>query len=738
MSYFMTRMLARQDGVDDLCLMPSVSEEGVAKQLYTRLMKNKIYTGVGEVLIAVNPYQRLNIYGDVHVKKYKSASLSDTSPHIYGLAERAYRRMKDDKKAQAVIISGESGAGKTESAKLILHYVSSVSGSSQLSSKMKQIILECNPLLESFGNAKTIRNNNSSRFGKYLELHFNQNGEPVGGQTSNFLLEKTRVTFQGRNERNFHILHQIFCADQGMLDNFYLTQPDDFTYTSQSGCLYVDGLDDQKWWNEVNQAMSTVNMEEQEKWQIFQTLAAILHIGNISFTGRDAPAQPREGTEYYIQVAAYLLQVDSQQLYKAITHKKVTMGGRRGSVVEIPQNADQATQIRDALAKELYSKTFDYIIWKVNQVMYPQGAARSQTIGILDIYGFEIFKKNSFEQFCINYVNEKLQQIFIELTIKGEQREYHYEQIPWKNVEFFDNGVVCELIEGKNPPGIMLVLDDTCKALHAMDSRSSDDNFLDKVQGTMGNHPHLHVQGRGMFTVKHYAGDVRYTTDGFCFKNMDNLYESLEACMSTSQMQLVSYLWQPKENRPGRGPSTSSMKIRSSAKALVGQLMQCAPHYVRCIKPNEEKAAMYMDEKRTLHQIKYLGIVQNVKVKKAGYAFRAHYETFWNGFYMLHPKYDQLSGSPMQIIQQLVSYLMKSHGNYINQGEFAFGVSKVFISTPQTIFFLEELREQKKDPAAYAAKVKAFEEADRAAERAENAMKKPSGKKKKKGGCVIS
>jgi len=730
----MSRMLARQDGVEDLTLITNNNETAVGSQLHTRLMRNKIYTNIGEVLIAVNPYKRLNIYGDTHIKKYQAASLSDTSPHIYALAERAYRRMRDNRQMQAVIISGESGAGKTESAKLILHYVSSVSGSSQVATQMKKIILECNPLLESFGNAKTVRNNNSSRFGKYLELYFNDKAEPVGGQTSNFLLEKTRVTFQGRGERNFHIFYQLFTADSQTLQHFYLTQPEDFNYTSQSGTMYVDGMDDARTFNEVQQAMSTINMDENEKWQIFQTLAAILHIGNIQFEGSNTPPNLVEGSEYYVQVAAYLLGVDTEALYKSITHKKITMGGRRGSVVEVPQNRDQATQIRDALAKELFSRTFDHIISRVNQAMYPKNYVRGQSIGILDIYGFEIFKKNSFEQFCINYVNERLQQIFIELTIKGEQREYHQEQLPWRDVPFFDNKVVVELIEGSNPPGIMRVLDDTCKSLHAMDSRSADDGFLDKVQGTkIGSHPHLVVQGRGMFTIKHYAGDVRYTVDGFCFKNMDNLYESLEACMSVSQLGIVAHLWQPQE-RKGRSPTTSGTKIRTSCAQLVSQLMQCAPHYIRCIKPNEEKAPMYMEEKRVLHQVKYLGIVQNIKVKKAGYSFRAYYETFWNMFYMLHPKYDQLAGTPQQIVQQMCSYLSKKYPSDVPSSEWAFGVSKVFVSQPQTIFFLEELREQALDPQGYAEKVKAYEQADREAEKIEAKMKKP---KKKGKGCVV-
>jgi len=368
--------------------------------------------------------------------------------------------------------------------------------------------------------------------------------------------------------------------------------------------------------------MTTINIQLEAQWYIFTTLAGILHLGNSQLVGRDAPATVRQGSEYGIQMAAYLFGVDARALYKAVTHKKIQMGGRRGSVVQVPQNGDQATQIRDALAKEMYSRVFDYIVSKLNVVMRANTMAGS-TIGILDIYGFEIFDNNSFEQFCINYVNERLQQIFIELTIRGEQREYKQEALPWRDVPFFDNKIVCELIEGSNPPGIMRILDDTCRSLHAVDSDKMDSKFIENLQqtGVMQN-PHLKIQGGNYshganFTVQHYAGTVTYNVKEFCFKNMDNLYAGLVSCMSMSQNAFVRSLW-PDDTMPqGRAPTTSSQKIRASAKDLVDSLMRCTPHYVRCIKSNERKAPMTMDTDRVVHQIKYLGLRENVKVKKS-------------------------------------------------------------------------------------------------------------------------
>lgn len=519
MSYFVNKMKERQDGVEDLCLMSTeITDQNIVTQLGIRLVRGQIHTAISEVLLVCNPFKSLPIYGDSHVRLYQNGAMSDVAPHVFALSEKAYRKMVTNHRPQAVIISGESGAGKTESAKLILHYASSVSGSSPAAQRMKAIILECNPLLEAFGNAKTTRNNNSSRFGKYLNLAFNESGEPVGGTTSNFLLEKTRVTFQQKSERNYHIFYQMLeGAWPSLLQACQMGSAQSFNYLSQSGTYEVAGMDDGRNFREVQHACGTIGISPQEQWYLFSTLCGILHLGNAKLVGKDAPAKLHSSGEQGLKTAAYLFGVDPTLLLEAITHKTVAMGGRRGSVVKIPQNSDQATQIRDALAKEMFSRIFDYLINKVNRAMSTQGY-HGNTLGILDIYGFEIFDNNLFEQLCINFVNEKLQAIFLDAVVKGEQELYIAEGLQWKSIPFFDNSAICDLIEGKI--GIMRILDDTCKALHAVDSETADAKFLEKLQQAgLGSNKYLRLRPgtsnfAAGFTITHFAGNVNYDVTG--------------------------------------------------------------------------------------------------------------------------------------------------------------------------------------------------------------------------------
>lgn len=702
MAYFLQKMVERQNGVDDLCLMSgTVDDDSITMQLAARMSQGKIYTLIANVLIAANPYTVLPIYGDSHIQMFKAAKLSDSKPHIFGLAERAYRAMVTKHVPQACIISGESGAGKTESAKLILHYISSVSGSSSGSAqKMKKVIFDANPLLESLGNAKTSRNNNSSRFGKYLNLQFNAQGEPVGGFTANFLLEKSRVTYVQKGERSFHIFYQMLAgAWPELIQSCQLGHPADYRYTAQSGTYTVDGVDDREMFKEVASAMVTVGISSEEQWYIFSTFAAILHLGNVGLEGKDAPAKLQRGTEYSLDMAAYLLGVDKNDLLGSINHKTVQMGGRRGSVVRVPQNADQSSQIRDALAKELYSRIFDLVVGRLNAVMdprmYNQTAQYGSTVGLLDIYGFEIFETNSFEQFCINYVNEKLQQIFIDLTLRSEQQLYQSENIQVKVVPFFDNIVVCELLEGANPPGVFRLLDDTCRAVHAVDSETADSKFLEKLSGLTNKYFNMirsTSNFRGGFTVTHYAGKVTYSIDAFCEKNKDTLFSSVITTMQKSQNPFVRMLWE-KDVISSQAPTTSGQKIRTSAQQLVDELRKCETHYIRCIKSNDQKRAMFMDMDRVKHQVKYLGLKGNVQVYKAGYSYRAPYHEFVSTFEVLVPSRRQ-GATGVDGARQIVDYLTRTYSNDIPSSEFGFGRSMLFVSSPTTIFFLQELREQ--------------------------------------------
>jgi len=755
-----------KEGVEDLVLCSSPSNGEITKQLGARFDRELIYTAIGEVLVSLNPYKYLPITGPEHIAMYQnSAGQGQQQPHVYGLAERAYRRLVDDGDSQCVIISGESGAGKTVAAKLILNYITAVSpsgggggggggpppaqpsappprrggppprgrggrggprmsvrgrgggppsrqsmaprgGGSRSVEEIKKIIMDSNPLMEAFGNAKTIRNDNSSRFGKYLEIQFNSNSAPVGGVTSTFLLEKTRVAFQGKNERNFHIFYQMICgADMSLKNDFGINcDPTCFYYLGQSGCTTVEGVDDAKDFREVKAAMTTVGLSENEQYDIFRTLAGILHLGNIRFQG-EPPAQVTDRQP--LEAAAAILGVDPNFLEQSLNHRQIQSGSARATQYAVPQNADQASGIRDALAKTLYARLFDLIVERVNNSMAHSGEC--SVVGVLDIYGFEIFEKNSFEQFCINYVNERLQQIFIELTVRGEQQEYHEEGMKWKDIKFFDNKVVCDLIEGKNPPGIMRVLDDNCRSVHALESSAADAKFLQKLVSVHSSHAHLAVGGSTgtEFTIKHYAGDVTYDVEEFCFKNNDNLYMSLVNCMQTSSVPFLVALFPEDMSNSRQAPTTASFKIRESANYLVKRLSACTPHYIRCIKSNDKKLPLTFNTGRVEHQVKYLGLLENVKVKRAGYAYRHFKDVFLNRF-------SALVDPPATTVPDFVSRVCAKYKD-VPASEFEEGKTKIFIRSPDTLFILEEHLFKVTDPEGYRNQVKAFKESEKQA-----------------------
>lgn len=559
--------------------------------------------------------------------------------------------------------------------------------------------------MEAFGNAKTIRNDNSSRFGKYLEIQFNDSAAPVGGVISTFLLEKTRVAYQGKNERNFHIFYQLLAgADMQLKNDFGINcDPTCFYYLGQSGCTRVDDVDDAKDFHEVRSAMTTVGIADNEAYDILRCLAGILHLGNIRFQG-EPPAQVTDRQP--LEAAAAILGVDPNFLEQSLNHRQIQSGSARATQYAVPQNADQASGIRDALAKTLYSRIFDVLVERVNQSMSHSG--NCSVVGVLDIYGFEIFEKNSFEQFCINYVNERLQQIFIELTVRGEQQEYHEEGMKWKDIKFFDNKIVCDLIHAKNPPGIMRVLDDNCRSVHALESSAADAKFLEKLVSVHKTHPHLAVGGATAteFTIKHYAGDVTYDVDEFCFKNNDNLYMSLVNCMQTSSVPYFAALF-PEDLNSRAAPTTAGFKIRESANYLVQRLSACTPHYIRCIKSNDKKLPMTFNEARVEHQVKYLGLLENVKVKRAGYAYRHYKEVFLGRF-------GPLLEPPPNSVSDFVSRVSAKHKE-IDASEFEEGKTKIFIRSPDTLFALEELLFKVTDPEGYKMQVRAYKESEKQA-----------------------
>eukprot|EP01100_Stratorugosa_tubuloviscum_P012323 TRINITY_DN580_c0_g2_i1.p1 TRINITY_DN580_c0_g2~~TRINITY_DN580_c0_g2_i1.p1 ORF type:complete len:1264 (+),score=732.79 TRINITY_DN580_c0_g2_i1:136-3927(+) len=682
----------KQEGLDDMTLLTKVNNENILQNLKERFEADIIYTNIGDVLISVNPFKWIDIYGEEVLQDYVGKVRIEMPPHIFSISEAAYRSMLAEKENQCVIISGESGAGKTEAAKKIMQYVAAVSGGdakgqAQLE-KIKNIILETNPLLEAFGNAKTLRNNNSSRFGKYFEIQFDTSGNPDGGCITNYLLEKSRIVFQAEGERNFHIFYQ-FCkaASQKEKEEFGLSGPEGFYYISQGNCMDVDTVDDYQEWADMRRAMTVIGLTPQEQNSIFTLVAIVLWIGNIDFNEQGEKATVADPS--VLEYVASLLSIPAPFLKNAIEIREVETkhGQQRGTTYKVPLNKVQAAATRDALAKAIYSRLFDWLVVRVNSAMHKPGTGLS--IGVLDIYGFEVFQKNGFEQLCINYVNEKLQQIFIEFTLKLEQEEYVKEGIKWTEIKYFNNKIVLDLIEAKSPPGIFCVLDDVARSVHSQ-AEGADKALCQRITSCSTN-PHFDMRGQS-FCVKHYAGDVTYEVQGMIEKNKDSVLKDLLEAISISQNKFLLTLFPDRPDEDAKkGPTTAGFKIKTQAGNLVATLSKAMPHYVRCIKPNDTKKAGDFDNQRILHQIKYLGLLDNIKVRRAGFAYRTTFDRFIERFYLLSGrtsyaakkiwKGDTVSGC-RAILED----------SPVGPDEWQIGKTKVFLRHPETLFTMEDLR----------------------------------------------
>jgi myosin-1 len=474
-------------------------------------------------------------------------------------------------------------------------------------------------------------------------------------------------------------------------ETFGIQPPQSYVYTSRSKCYDVQGIDDHAEFKDTLNAMKVIGLTQAEQDNIFRMLAAILWLGNVSFQEDDS-GNAAIVDQSVVDFAAYLLEVDSAHVNKALTLRvmETSRGGRRGSVYDVPLNPAQATSVRDALAKGIYFNLFDWIVERVNVSLKARGAI-DYSIGILDIYGFEIFEKNSFEQLCINYVNEKLQQIFIQLTLKAEQEEYEREQIQWTPIKYFDNKVVCELIEEKRPPGVFSALNDACATAHA-DPKAADQTFVQRLNALSSN-PNFQPR-QGQFVIKHYAGDVSYAVDGMTDKNKDQLLKDLLLLLGQSANPFVHTLFPNQvdtDNR--RRPPTAGDKIKASANDLVSTLMKATPSYIRTIKPNENKSATEYNQANVLHQIKYLGLQENVRIRRAGFASRQTFEKFVERFFLLSPKASYAGEYTWTGTYESGAKQILKDTN-IPTEEFQMGTTKVFIKTPETLFALETMRDR--------------------------------------------
>uniref|UniRef100_A0A6I8S5Z3 Myosin IF n=1 Tax=Xenopus tropicalis TaxID=8364 RepID=A0A6I8S5Z3_XENTR len=683
----------KQSGVDDMVLLSKITEDAIVENLKKRYLDDYIFTYIGSVLISVNPFKQMPYFTEREIELYQGAAQYENPPHIYALTDNMYRNMLIDGENQCVIISGESGAGKTVAAKYIMGYISKVSGGGSKVQHVKDIILQSNPLLEAFGNAKTVRNNNSSRFGKYFEIQFSRGGEPDGGKISNFLLEKSRVVSQNENERNFHVFYQLIeGASDEQRQNLGIMTPDYFFYLNQSETYKVEGTNDKKDFYEMLEAMMVIGVSAEEQQMVLQISAGILHLGNISFQEQGNYAKVE--CPDLLDFPAYLLGVQKGRLNDKLTSRKMdSKWGGRSESITVTLNVEQASYTRDALSKALYARVFDFLVESINKAM--QKPYEEYSIGVLDIYGFEIFQKNGFEQFCINFVNEKLQQIFIELTLKAEQEEYVAEGIRWTPIEYFNNKIVCDLIENKlNPPGIMSVLDDVCATMHATGG-GADQTLLQKLQAAVGTHEHFSNWNLG-FVIHHYAGKVSYYVEGFCERNRDVLFIDLIELMQSSEYQFIQSLFPERLDSDKKSrPTTAGSKIKKQANDLVNTLMKCTPHYIRCIKPNETKKPKDWEESRVKHQVEYLGLKENIRVRRAGFAYRRVFNKFLQRYAILTQEtWPRWRGDERQGVQHLLRSVN------MDSDQYQMGKSKVFVKNPESLFLLEEMRERKFDTFA--------------------------------------
>ncbi|XP_063236075.1 unconventional myosin-XV [Bacillus rossius redtenbacheri] len=639
-----------QHGVEDMIQLSDLNEASLLWNLKIRYDKELIYTYTGSILVAVNPYKMFDIYGIDMVKKYEGQILGTLPPHLFAIGSAAYGHLSKEggpTENQVVVISGESGSGKTESTKLVMQYLAAVN-KSPLNLVTEQI-LEASPLLESFGNAKTVRNDNSSRFGKYLEVHFKA-GVILGAKVTEYLLEKSRIVTQAPEERNYHVFYEMLKGlGSDDKEKYGLLTAEKYFYLNQGGNCEIDGKFDGEDFQSLLSAMQVLGFSSEEQDSIFKILASVLHLGNVYFHRK----QLKHGTEGVeigsdaeIRWTGHLLQLNTDGIKRSLTTKTTEARNER---VLTPLSIDQALDARDAFAKALYSALFTWLVSRINQIVF-KGTKRTASISILDIFGFEDFKENSFEQLCINYANENLQFYFNKHIFKLEQQEYAKEKIEWQTITYTDNMPVISLI-AKKPVGILHLLDDESNF-----PKATDLSFLEKCHY---NHALNELYSRPRmsgteFGVRHYAGQVWYSVDGFLDKNRDTLRPDVVELLISSKLALLSKMFQcvrssheaTKTINKANGrfvtmkPRTPTVAARfhDSLQQLLESMSKCNPWFVRCIKPNSDKAPMKFDMPIVLEQLRYTGMLETIRIRKMGYPVRLRFSHFVERYRYLLPQ----------------------------------------------------------------------------------------------------
>ncbi|KAF3565382.1 hypothetical protein DY000_02012153 [Brassica cretica] len=621
-------------GVTDMTTLAYLHEPGVLQNLKSRYHIDEIYTYTGDILIAVNPFKQLaNLYNDHMIEHYKRAPFGSLMPHPFAVADAAYRQMINEGVSQSILVSGESGAGKTETAKTLMKYLAKMGGRAvkDLSARrsVEDQVLESNPVLEAFGNAKTVRNNNSSRFGKFVEIQFDQRGRISGAAIKTYLLERSRVCQVSDSERNYHCFYMLCAAPSEDIKKLKLEDPTTYRYLNQSHCIKLEGMDDSKEYAKTREAMGIVGISVEEQEAIFRVLAAILHLGNIEFTNGEETDSSVPKDNKSLKIAAELFMCDEQALEDSLCKRVMVTPEETISRCLDPESAAFS---RDALAKFVYARLFDWIVNKINNSI-GQDPDSKHMIGVLDIYGFESFKTNSFEQFCINLTNEKLQHHFNEHVLKMEQDEYKKEEIAWNHIEFPDNREVLQLIE-KKPGGIIALLDEAC-----MFPRSTHETFSQKLYETFKTNKHFSKPklARTDFTVCHYAGDVTYQTQQFLEKNKDYVVAEHQALLGASRCTFIAGLFPSLVEDASKQTKFSSVasQFKQQLALLMERLSTTEPRYIRCVKPNNLLKPSIFENQNVLQQLRCGGMMEAIEICRAGYPTRKHFDEFLDRFSVL-------------------------------------------------------------------------------------------------------
>ncbi|EEB10549.1 myosin-5A, putative [Pediculus humanus corporis] len=669
-------------GENDLTALSYLHEPAVLHNLKYRFCSlYTIYTYCGIVLVAINPYDELQIYDNDTILTYRGKSQGDLDPHIFAVAEEAYAKLEREGKNQSIIVSGESGAGKTVSAKYAMRYFATVGGSSE-ETQVEKKVLSSSPIMEAIGNAKTTRNDNSSRFGKFIEIRFNKNFHIVGASMRTYLLEKSRVVFQAPSERNYHIFYQL-CSARDKLPYLHLDHEDKFLYLNQGKSSTIEGVNDYNLFEETLQALNILGFNRSDQENMFKILAAILHLGNV-----DDP---------HLKIFCNLLELNSDQMRQWLCQRKITS---MREVFNKPMSIHESTSAKEALSKHMYAQLFDWIVTVINNALEnSRDKTDHKIIGVLDIYGFETFEINSFEQFCINYANEKLQQQFNQHVFKLEQEEYLKEEIEWKFIDFYDNQPCIDLIESKL--GVLDLLDEECRM-----PKGSDFSWAEKLYKACIKYKHFSKPrfGASSFIVQHFADSVEYQVDGFLDKNRDSVIEEQINVLKMSRNESVKKLFGKDENETPQGrvkitPSkpvmekskhkkTVGSQFRDNLNLLMTTLNATTPHYVRCIKPNDFKKAFDYNPQRAVQQLRACGVLETVRISAAGFPSRWLYNDFFARYRVLC-KFKDINRSDMKATCSKILL------NYITEPDkYQFGKTKIFFRAGQ-VAFLEKLRAEK-------------------------------------------